>query len=462
MAMKRTLILFLSLLFIFSCSKESPSNKSLENVSVARDYISDNTEIRADDAIIIARKYCDTNPTKGSSPREIQEVIPIFGNHGVPNMYAVNFEGGKGFLLVSATKKMIPILADVERGSYCDLFEGAVSLLIQEYNETIDYYRAQPKDTLGKIENFWHPYEKEQNSCFHTKSLSSFITSSIAQWESEGYVVYDLASGAPESLPSEVFNDWYETAESVANSNYDFRTNSFILRHRESPIIQTGPFLTTSWNQETPYSNSIPSYGFTTQYLGCAVVALSQILNYFEWPQTYNWSSFPDYLSNSTSGSTPLSDFMYNVGCVLGIDYSSGDYGCSIDVVKLKLQNYYDYTCNLVQHNPTTVFNNIVNNRVVYMRGHSNYNGGSNHAWVCDGTKSHTLTETYELKVISDFEPLEFVSPCLPYEISEGSLLFHMVMGTNDGQYDGWYSDVMPVNLHNYERRDIVNIQPDR
>lgn len=73
----------------------------------------------------------------------------------------------------------------------------------------------------------------------------------------------------------------------------------------------------------------------------------------------------------------------------------------------------------------------------------------------------HKISWFYvSLKILSDFEPIEFISPCAPYQITEGSESFHMVLGTNGGSFDGWYTDILPAYLHNVNRKDIVNIQP--
>ena len=64
---------------------------------------------------IVSSLYSRKSLTK-SSEKTIKEIIPIKDSNGKILMYAVNYDDG--YIIVSATKKYYPILADVERGTF--------------------------------------------------------------------------------------------------------------------------------------------------------------------------------------------------------------------------------------------------------------------------------------------------------------------------------------------------------
>lgn len=175
-----------------------------------------------------------------------------------------------------------------------------------------------------------------------------------------------------------------------------------------------GPLLQTTWNQ-SPYYNDLCPTGTPT---GCVATAMSQIMNYHEWPlsgngsnkythatygeqfanfeaETYNWANMPAALSSSSTSTqkTAVATLCYHAGVSVNMDYAPDGSGASSQDVLYALTSYFKYdptTINIYDFdvNQQTSWISMVKDeldaeRPVYYSGSSSADGG--HAWVCDG-----------------------------------------------------------------------------
>lgn len=452
-----------------SCTKQDV-NTTLPQVQQLNKGISREIEdLGKGDVMIVASRYVEEKHTKVGGIRTVEDVKEIRDDDGNVTMYAVNFAGDNGYLIISATKKYYPILADVERGNYREeeKLTGA-SILMEEYQNSIKYCKSLPKDSLARFRTLWSKYEEipsvERIENPRTKSgeneLMELVAGSVSQWISEGYDVYPLSEGAFHTgLPASVYNQWYNIARTESHPNYDFEENCFILRKSTLTVSQNGPYIFSKWNQLGAYNNSIPFYQGNSLPVGCAVIAAGQIMRYHEWPVSFQWNMMPDILDNSIDGQTTLSNFLYSLGLAMGCNYSQGETNVNISGVQHTLESY-NYSGEVRSHNSNTVADNIILGLPVYMRGSNNQNE-IGHAWVCDGLKKELFGQIFELKIISTYNyPLQFISPCNNYYEPESTLqYFRMVFG-NGGTDDGWYLDnSIPWQYANV-RQDVVGICP--
>ena len=182
-------------------------------------------------------------------------------------------------------------------------------------------------------------------------------------------------------------------------------------------IKAAGPLLTTTWGQGTYYNQYCPSSSVT----GCVATAMSQIMNYNEWPasgngwhkyipedhpeygtlyadfsgEVYDWANMVNALSG-TSSSTEIdavATLNYHAGVAVNMNYSPSSSGASTNDVLFALTSYFKYnptTIEFVEYDSgdeTTYLNKVKteidNNRPIYYDGYETGVGG--HAWVCDG-----------------------------------------------------------------------------
>ena len=185
------------------------------------------------------------------------------------------------------------------------------------------------------------------------------------------------------------------------------------------------PLLTTKWNQGSPYNNLCPMYDDESRCVtGCTATAMSQIMNYFEWPKTgngsnsynqsingntmtlsvdfstitFDWDNMLDvYDSSATEAQNDaVATLMYCAGVSANMSYGLSSGAAITDAHKAYINNFdYDKSLthtyrifySLSEWNDL-VYNEVANGRPVLYAG---YNAESGHAFVCDGYSSDNL-----------------------------------------------------------------------
>ena len=218
----------------------------------------------------------------------------------------------------------------------------------------------------------------------------------------------------------------------------------------EDKHYSNGPLLETSWGQGVGYNNdsphkscSIPSNG--KAWAGCVATAMAQVLNYHEFPNSYNWSNMPNNYGNDA-----ISTLMFDVGEAVDMSRKCSASGASENNIVPALENnfHYSFSAEKMDYlgNTDVVRRNIENDRPVILTGYNKdyFIGlfpkrGSGHAWVADGYREDFYCDT-----------------------GASYLSLHMTWGW-DGSYNGWFSfnDLTP-NDHdfNYKSAAIVGIHP--
>jgi len=184
----------------------------------------------------------------------------------------------------------------------------------------------------------------------------------------------------------------------------------------KAEIKAAGPLLTTVWNQNPIYNMYCPGGSPT----GCVATAMSQIMNYHEWPATgngwhkytpsehpeygiqyadfstgnYDWDNMPTSISSSsaTAQKEAVAKLCYHAGVSVDMNYDPDGSGANSNDVMYALTSYFKYdpsTIEIVEYNSADetpylnkIKNEIDNGRPIYYDGYGDDGG---HAWVCDG-----------------------------------------------------------------------------
>ena len=182
------------------------------------------------------------------------------------------------------------------------------------------------------------------------------------------------------------------------------------------------PFITTKWNQDTPYNLLCPKVGSLTHgYTGCVATAMSQILKYYNYPATskgsggystvvgndtivrlatinttYKWNNMSNTYTNN-SATTPaniaVAELMRDAGYGANMEYgTTGSAATNIDATKAFANNftYNPYSLKYLMKKLYTddewaqiIYNEIKNKRPILYGGSTKTNEG--HAFVFDG-----------------------------------------------------------------------------
>jgi hypothetical protein len=260
----------------------------------------------------------------------------------------------KGFVVVSATSKVRPILAYSYESNY-----GADSLLQEGFKIWMYHYQQQ-------IE-----FAKQQNI-----------------------------------VPTEDIKlEWNRLLK------IDFQANPDLKQ-----LQAVEPLLTSKWNQDYPYNNWCPtdlSGPGNHCYAGCVATAMGQLLNYYRFPDqgqgyytythpvygtisadfgatTYNWSEMPSFLNKENDA---IGELLFHQGVSVDMDYGPDGSGMWNHKAAYSLKNYFRYgpeTRYFFRDSvsidwDSLLVNNLDQRKPLYYAGWAGVQSTSGHAFVCDG-----------------------------------------------------------------------------
>lgn len=270
----------------------------------AAEFVADDSDLSAGDAAAVARIFRNGNrPTRAGSDAVVRNVVTIRDAAGRPAIYAVNLQ--EGYLLISATKRCYPILAQIDRGTFTlDREPSGLDVVLQEMTETIE--AARDSAAVFDCRSAWLPYEERTRpERVQTRALSDEFYAMqdewFQKWYDEGADTYFLYK-RPENLPEDIYQRFCETAEgddAWDDTPYNCMESGIITVKYHESGTKKGPFLTTKWRQYAPYNSQIGG----EKPLGYVTIAVGQLMRYYQHPAYFNWSDMPDKTSNSTLSS---------------------------------------------------------------------------------------------------------------------------------------------------------------
>lgn len=150
-----------------------------------------------------------------------------------------------------------------------------------------------------------------------------------------------------------------------------------------------GPLLNTCWHQNDPFNDELYNIYSTSCYVGCVPIAIGQILNYYQYPNSIrgeylDWSLIAQasgYEVFSTTATAAASRLLYLVGIELGINYPTQSSATFDDAVDEFSSLGYLFTIRS-GFDVNIVKNQVAVGNPVFMSGHNDTDG---HAWVADG-----------------------------------------------------------------------------
>lgn len=305
--------------------------------------------------------------------------------------HVINYD--RGFVIVSADKRTVPVLAYSEVGSFdLDSAPNGVKDWISFAKDQVKKIKLSGKKSSKVIDKIWTRYLEN----------GSFMSNAR------------VASGCP---PNEYFS--------------------------------RGPLIATHWNQGAGYNYYCPDRSMCAcgkATVGCAAVAVGQIMSFWRFPnqgrhESFNWNTMlnDDQVSNSCTifneGDRLVARLLNDIGEWANSHYYNNPANC----------NTYTWSDNLDEAFQGAGYSNggqLINfyDNLESLRGllRSGYPFilvgttcdtclGDAHMWVCDGYESAMY---YEEEDSGGKAPI-----CNGY----GYELFHVNWGYS-GSYDGWFS----------------------
>lgn len=452
--MKKTAIL-LWVILLFSCC-ESPVSEFSEQESkkefsepllndlLLQDTIKTISLSDAQKVALLCDPLCDmkVNTTRSNVTVQIRNAFSICDSLNSPIMHIINYQ--KGFVIVSAKKNLLPILAYSEDG-YID--EKNFTLPVSWIKLVKD---SQSKTKLAMKSPEWTQFEKKHILSNKKTSTRSF---SIGDWRDE--TINDIDVGrigqdtrlqdaiAPGTNMSDYYLDGkeiitleeaiergYQIENLIDIQNYLFEKNhSMMFEDLNMPLVyvrnystltkQMGPVLQTRWHQNFPYNRYCPKFNSNDPYhnpAGCIPVAIAQVMNYFKYPSDYvNWNKIETEESGLETYRTEAPQLIRKIGSSIDMTYKYneaypaiftnfirgkwGNKGSNMIVDFFKGRGYN------VQRSEQHCFFNY-SDFPVYMQGTAEGTDFlglitlpslDGHAFVCDGEKSYHYCSTYQV-----------------------------------------------------------------
>ncbi|MFO8236185.1 MAG: C10 family peptidase, partial [Bacteroidales bacterium] len=215
------------------------------------------------------------------------------------------------------------------------------------------------------------------------------------------------------------FNQWiksYSRNISDISENSDLKSlenkwESIETKSAQAPANEIAPLVSSTWGQ----SNGYNAYAPDDVPIGCVATAMSQVMNYFEYPiigaswhhyehpeygvqdayfdtTHYDWGNMPDNESNDA-----IAELMYHSAVSVDMNFDPDGSGASDRDVPLALANYFKYkqTMDFVLKDEYSdnewlllLKDELDASRPVIYSGSGD---GGGHAFVCDGYNSEDL-----------------------------------------------------------------------
>ncbi|MGN0032989.1 MAG: C10 family peptidase [Candidatus Limimorpha sp.] len=282
---------------------------------------------------------------KGVSTAELTLFHVEKGDDGTPCLYIFNVDGG-GFVLVSGSKRMRPVLAYSDVNSYSGEIPSTAMFFIERYREEIGYLSRNDLLSFEGVEKEW------------------------------------------EMLASNVMPE-KKNVRSVA------------------PLIQTQWNQDCYYNALAPVAYSGPC---GRCYAGCVACAMSQVMKYWNYPEkgigshsyhhseygdlsanfgstTYDWDNMPNAI---WSDNDAIATLMYHCGISVDMNFSPSGSGAQSRDVETAMRRYFGYSaatfCQRSNYEEDAwiqlLKDELDESRPMYFSGSGS---GGGHAIVCDG-----------------------------------------------------------------------------
>lgn len=334
------------------------------------------------------------------------------GYDGQPNLYIYNVEGG-GFVIVSASKNMKPVLAYSVRHSYDGEIPETAWYFIENYSKNVDYCDENDVMMAG-ADVEWNLLENnELPAAKNSKTVNPMIQT---LWNQD----YPYNYYAPECYNYWTGNHCYAGCVACAMSQ--------IMKYWDHPVHGQGSH---SYVHGT-YGEQSANFGATT----------------------YNWAIMPNSLgSQANDAAKAVALLMYHCGVSVNMNFGPDGSGAYSKDVETAMRLYFGYCAASYQERSkyteeewiALLKSELDKSQPVYFSGTSDSGGG--HAIVCDGYDAYDYfsfnlgwsgsgNDYYSINDVAGYHNNEAaVVNIFPLEINadDNGIIYVSADGTGDG-----------------------------
>lgn len=454
------LILFLFVGVFMSCNylqepKVQEQNK-FEQVQVAKNanvlLSSEVDAIEIQKIIAKIRDNMDKNDANHKSQlRNNYSLSTIYNKNGAPSIYVANFYDNQGFVLVGASRDFEPVLAFAPTGSFPNTgnMPEPLNAWVKGTIDMVSQAELLPDTTKMKYRKKWHSVMIPSSNPTLTNSSNlrnAIWQNQVMAWINAGYTIHYITDSQITGN-SQIDELMREYARDGVYYDYDWRSYAVVVESNPGSYEQTN-LMQTVWTQNNHYNDSCPVINGQNALVGCGPLAMGQVMRYFQYPNTINWSNMPNSYSTSTTA-----QFLHQVGVACKANYSGGTGTTKINNVKSAL-SAYGYHVNKGSHSASRTLGCLRSGQPVIMTGKITKfdENEAYHAWVASGYYYDDSRTRYELFVM---ETPTVITSAYVYEtnISYSGTYFYMNWGWGPNGGNGYY-------LNGYELNHETNSHP--
>lgn len=306
-------------------------------------------EVQSETASIIARNFSaifaatpfeeeSRNLPASNIEKTVKDITPFRDDTGKPIYYVINYNEG-GFVIVSADKRAIPILAFSETNIFPvnKEYPDGVKEIMHSYSEGIGKIRTSNTPADSSIVKEWA--RLEDTDAIRSKQ------NAIAKTKNE-----PVDQGCQ---PSQLY-------VALATSQWGQGW---------------------AWNSQMPQQHTFGCTGMPNgrALTGCVATAMSIVMNFHDFPNTYNWGTMGSYQFETAR---LMKDAANSVNTI----YMCGGSGAYSSAIVPAFINSFGYSplASHSSYNLNIIANEILSwSRPVIIGGLQVGEGG--HMWVCDG-----------------------------------------------------------------------------
>lgn len=453
--------------FLTACVEQEP----LEQLTVTPKSITQKlptNEVTTEDLSRLAQSFFSDKMGHQTRSKGFS-ISTVYGKTGQPSLYVINFTGEQGFIVTSATKKMLPVLAYSETGHYDthEVFFNGVNQWQNEMVQAVETSKTLPDDSTKLWRMMWRQYEapivtspKSVDSPEY-KVAQAIMQDSVMSWLNKGYEIYTMSddiTGDPEK--NESIRELVSTGiDPRLMDEWDILSMAVVRDISTNEIVPN--LIHSTWTQVSGYSVAFPPVGNREHaYAGCAPVAMGQIMRYYEHPTSFNWAKIP--LTYSTPETSQL---LYNIAEMADATYTEEGTSVVFEKIGETLQSY-GYRAEGYNHSASLAFDNLKEGKPVIMTATYQTtepnSKTTSHAWIASGGKIQHARRVLEVYSFRTFQKYDIVYWENLYK-EQPIYYFYMNWGWG-GLDNGWFID-NPLNIPDssnsaYNRRNVVNITP--
>ncbi len=280
------------------------------------------------------------------------------GSDNQPCLYIFNVENG-GFVIVSASRNMRPVLAYSIRHSYDGEIPGTAMYFIDNYRKSVEYLNAAGQPLNDEVENEWKLLENNELPVARNTKTVDPLTQTL--WNQD----YPYNYYAPETQ-----GGWWGGPGGHCYAGCVACAMSQIMKYWDHPVHGHGSH---SYVHST-YGEQSANFGATT----------------------YNWDIMPTQLgSQANDAAKAVALLMYHCGVSVNMNFGPDGSGAYSPDVETAMRQYFGYCAAVYKQRSSytteewiaLLKSDLDESRPIYFSGTSDSGGG--HAIVCDGYDSN-------------------------------------------------------------------------